>query len=338
MNRGRSRQFKPVRQINIRNGLTDWRYGINMNNLDSNFLVRAAAFAHLRHLQETRVQLTAAEIQPGFMFEHRRVALTHTQRTIFKPPQMRELLSIRTVFPDVDAKVWYDAPRAAHARIYAADETIDWTFKRGEPGAVDGSLLREAMGSGIPIIYFLAVSPRRYQAIFPAFVVDWDAAALKVKMAFGFSDRAALTLSGSPVERRLALQAVKQRLYDATFREAVITAYKGRCALSGLLEPLLLDAAHITANKDERLGRPIVTNGIPLSKILRSAFDANLIGIDASFGIHVAKRLMNRKEGQLAEALERLHYGRLHLPDRAVDRPDRDRLAARFEEFTAVAR
>ncbi len=309
-----------------------------MNNLDSNFLVRAAAFEHLRHLQETRVQLTAAEIQPGFIFEHRRVALTHTQRTIFKPPQMRELLSIRTVFPDVDAKVWYDAPRAAHARIYAADETIDCTFKRGEPGTADGTLLREAMDSGIPIIYFLAVSPRRYQAIFPAFVVDWDAAALKVKMAFGFSDRAALTLSESPVERRLALQAVKQRLYHATFREAVITAYKGRCALSGLLEPLLLDAAHITANKDERPGRPIVTNGIPLSKILRSAFDANLIGIDASFGIHVAKRLMSKKEGQLAEALERLHYGRLHLPDRAEDRPDRDRLAARFEEFTAVAR
>jgi len=168
--------------------------------------------------------------------------------------------------------------------------------------------------------------------------VDWDAAALRIKLTFGFPDRAELTLSESPAERQLALQAVKQRLYHATFREAVITAYKGRCALSGLLEPLLLDAAHITANKVERSGRPNVTNGIPLSKILRAAFDSNLIGIDASFGIHVAKRLMNRKEGQLAEALERLHYGRLHLPDRAVDRPDRDRLAARFEEFTAVAR
>ena len=195
-----------------------------MNNLDSNFLVRAAAFDHLRHLQETRAQLTAAQLQPGFMFEGQRVALTHPQRTIFKPPQMRELLSIRTGFPEIDAKVWYDDPRAAHARIYAADETIDWTFKRREPGAADGSLLREAMDSGVPLIYFLAVSPRRYQAIFPAFVVDWDAAALRVKMAFGFSDRAELTLSESPAERRLALQAVKQRLYHATFREAVITA------------------------------------------------------------------------------------------------------------------
>jgi len=179
-----------------------------MNNLDSNFPVRAAAFEYLRHLQEARAQLTAAELQPGFMFEGRRVALTHAQRTIFKPRQMRELLSIRTAFPEIDAKVWYDDPRAAHARIYAADETIDCTFKRGEPEAADGTLLREAMDSGVPLIYFLAVSPRRYQAIFPAFVVDWNATALRVKMAFGFSDRAALTLSESPAERRLALQAV----------------------------------------------------------------------------------------------------------------------------------
>jgi putative restriction endonuclease len=35
---------------------------------------------------------------------------------------------------------------------------------------------------------------------------------------------------------------------------AVITAYNGRCALSGLPEPLLLDAAHIVADKDERFG------------------------------------------------------------------------------------
>ena len=70
--------------------------------------------------------------------------------------------------------------------------------------------------------------------------MDWDAAALRIKLTFGFPDRAELTLSESPAERQLALQAVKQRLYHATFREAVITAYKGRWALSGLLEPLLL--------------------------------------------------------------------------------------------------
>ena len=37
----------------------------------------------------------------------------------------------------------------------------------------------------------------------------------------------------------------RQGLHQASFREAVISAYGGRCALSGLPEPLLLDAAHI---------------------------------------------------------------------------------------------
>jgi putative restriction endonuclease len=30
---------------------------------------------------------------------------------------------------------------------------------------------------------------------------------------------------------------------------------------------LVLDAAHIVADKDEQLGQPVVPNGIPLSKI-----------------------------------------------------------------------
>ena len=52
------------------------------------------------------------------------------------------------------------------------------------------------------------------------------------------------------------------------FREAVITADNGRCALSGLPESARLDAAHIVVDKDERLGQPVVPNGIPLSKIM----------------------------------------------------------------------
>jgi putative restriction endonuclease len=45
--------------------------------------------------------------------------------------------------------------------------------------------------------------------------------------------------------------------------------------LSGLREPLLLDAAHIVTDRDEQLGQPVVPNGIPLSKIHHAAFDAH---------------------------------------------------------------
>jgi hypothetical protein len=49
-------------------------------------------------------------------------------------------------------------------------------------------------------------------------------------------------------------------------------------SLSGLPEPLLLDAAHIVADKDEQLGHPVIANGIPLSKIHHAAFDAHHTG------------------------------------------------------------
>ena len=62
------------------------------------------------------------------------------------------------------------------------------------------------------------------------------------------------------------MRAVKQRLHQASFRRAVITAYSGRCALSGLPEPLLLDAAYIVPDKHKPLSQAAVPNGIPPSK------------------------------------------------------------------------
>jgi putative restriction endonuclease len=160
---------------------------------------------------------------------------------------------------------------------------------------------------------------------------------LKARVAFGVPDYDAVVPPENALERRYALRAVKQRLHQASFREAVITAYNGRCALSGLPESVLLDAAHIIADGDERFGQPVVPNGIPLSKIHHAAFDAHLIGIDSDYRLHVSKRLLRQNDGPMLEALKRLDGGSIHLPNRMKDRPDRDRLAQRFERFKAVA-
>jgi putative restriction endonuclease len=115
-----------------------------------------------------------------------------------------------------------------------------------------------------------------------------------------------------------------------------MAAYQGRCALSGMPERLLLDAAHIILDKDEQLGQPIVQNGLPLSKIHHAAFDAHLIGVDPDFRVHVSERLLVQHDGPLLESMKRLHHGMLHLPMRPRDYPDRDRLAQRFEQFKAA--
>jgi putative restriction endonuclease len=299
--------------------------------------LRLAAFDAVRRLTEIRGDLTSNDLRGGFEFQGERIPLINPQRGIFKPRQMQFLLSIRTVFPRSGARVWYDDQRDVHRQIYEGDDAVDYAFMGNNPEAADNRWLREAMENRVPVIYFLGVAPGCYQAFLPTFIVGWDQSALKARVAFGMVEQSDTQLLDSVAERRYALREVKQRLHQASFREAVISAYNGRCALSGLPEQLLLDAAHIIADKDERLGQPVVPNGIPLSKIHHAAFDAHLIGIDPDYRIHVSDRLLRRKDGPLLEALKGLDQGQIHLPTRLKDRPDRDRLAARYEIFKEAA-
>jgi putative restriction endonuclease len=223
---------------------------------DQDTAIRMTAFEHLRRLSEVHDHLTAAELMPGFIFNGKRIPLINPQRGIFKPQQMRFLLSIKTVFPKPGGKVWYDDQRQVHRQIFEGDETVDYAFMGDDPKAADNRWLREAFENRVPIIYFLGIAPGRYQPIFPVFISGWDAKSLKARVAFGVLDQESLAPPENSVERRYALRAVKQRLHQASFREAVITAYNGRCALSGLPEPLLLDAAHIIADQDELFGQP----------------------------------------------------------------------------------
>lgn len=304
---------------------------------DRDTLMRLSAFEHVRRLSEVRDYLTANDLKPGFLFHGARVSLINPQRGIFKPQKMRYLLSIKTVFPRPGGKVWYDDQRQVHRQIFEGDDAIDYAFMGQDPNAVDNQWLREAFENQIPIIYFLGIAPGRYQAILPVFISEWDAKTLKVSVAFGVPGQELLAPPENVIERRYALRAVKQRLHQASFREAVIAAYDGRCALSGLPESLLLDAAHIVEDKDERFGQPVVPNGIPLSKIHHAAFDKHLIGIDPDYQLHVSGRLLELHDGPMLEALKGLDGQKIHLPRRVKDQPDRDRLAFRFELFKTAA-
>ncbi|WP_247490758.1 HNH endonuclease [Bradyrhizobium sp. 17] len=240
------------------------------------------------------------------------------------------------MFPNAGGKIWYDDQREVHRQIFDGDETIDYAFMGQNPDAADNRWLREAYENNVAIIYFLGIAPGRYQAFFPTFIAGWDRETLKARVTFGIAP-ATLDPPADRLERRYAVRMVKQRLHQATFREAVITAYDGRCALSGLPEPLLLDAAHIIADGHELLGQPLVTNGIPLSKIHHAAFDAHLIGIDPDFRMHVSGRLLSQNDGPMLDALKALNGLKIRLPQRPQDQPDRDRLAQRFALFRRAA-
>jgi putative restriction endonuclease len=232
--------------------------------------------------------LDSADLAGGFEFNGERIPLINPQRGIFKPRQMEHLLSIKTVFPRRGARVWYDDQREVHHRIYAGDDVVDYSFMGTDPNSADNRWLRDAMERELPVIYFLGTSPGHYQPIIPTFIVGWHPDRLRVQLAFGALVAASAQAAPPDApERRYALREVKARLHQASFRDAVLTAYGRRCAISHIPEPRLLDAAHIVMDADEQLGHPIVSNGLPLTKLHHAAFDSNLIGIDPHFRIHV---------------------------------------------------
>jgi hypothetical protein len=81
----------------------------------------------------------------------------------------------------------------------------------------------------------------------------------------------------------------------------MLAAYGGRCAISHLPEPRLLDAAHIVMDADEQLGQPIISNCSPLTKLHHAAFDARLIGIEPDYRIHVSDRPLEIHDGPFLE-------------------------------------
>jgi putative restriction endonuclease len=311
-----------------------------MASANHDIQLRQAAFAHVNRVRSIKGDaLDSDDLEAGFEFAGDRIPLINPRRGIFKPRQMAHLLSIKTVIPRRGARIWYEDQREAHRQIYAGDDVVDYSFMRDDPNSVDNRWLRDAMEQQIPIIYFLGTSPGRYQPIIPTFIVGWHPERLRVQLAFGtMVGASAQAVVPAAPERRYALREVKARLHQASFRDAVLAAYGGRCAISHLPEPRLLDAAHIIVDADEELGQPVVSNGLPLSKIHHAAFDVHLIGIDPDFRIHVADRLLEIHDGPFLElGLKTIGGERIALPRHPADCPDRDRLALRFEQFKSVA-
>ena len=126
---------------------------------------------------------------------------------------------------------------------------------------------------------------------------------------------------------------IKRRLHQTRFRERVVAAYSSTCALCRLRHQELLDAAHIIPDARPG-GEPVVPNGLCLCKIHHAAFDQNIIGVSPDYVVSVRTDILEEVDGpMLRHGLQGLHGGSIALPRRQRDRPDRERLAQRFEEF-----
>jgi putative restriction endonuclease len=97
----------------------------------------------------------------------------------------------------------------------------------------------------------------------------------------------------------------------------------------------LLDAAHIVGDVEEE-GEPVASNGLALCSIHHRAFDHDLVGVSPDYEVRVSERLLDDEDGPMLELLKTFDRNSLNVPGKAEWKPDRERLARRYERFMAV--
>jgi putative restriction endonuclease len=220
------------------------------------------------------------------------------------------------------------------------DEGLLYAYRDGPIDQPDNRALRSAFVLRAPVVYFQATSPGRYVAQYPYYVVGDNPRDRHVLVAPGqmvgpIDEREPRPIEDT-IERRYAVRAARVRQHQSRFRGHVLHAYDHRCAVCRLREAKLLDAAHIVADAEER-GEPVVPNGLSLCSIHHRAFDENLVGISPDYTVRVSPKLLDDEDGPMLELLKGFHQATIELPSRRTWRPDRERLAKRFDRFSAAS-
>jgi len=298
-------------------------------NLDSP--IRLACFQFLE--EQTQIHgdvIPRAVLAGGFVFENEQVHLIGP-KGIFTPRLLDYPLSICTVPPNMRGTRPYDDELGENG-------VIRYKYRGTDPQHGDNHGLRQAMKLGLPLVYLFGVVPGKYLPVWPAFVVADDPTSLTFAVSV---DERSVAMGtnwnepdiGTTQKRRYITVETQQRLHQRGFRERVLRAYSGRCAICQLRHPELLEASHILPDKHP-LGDPVIPNGISLCKLHHAAYDRNILGVSPDYVIDIRSDILEEVDGPMLRfGLQDIKGQRIRTPRQTDFRPSRDRLSIRYAEF-----
>lgn len=223
--------------------------------------------------------------------------------------------------------------------VESEDGLLHYAYRKGDPWTGDNRKLRAAMETGQPLILFRKEVPNYYTPVMPVYVVnDYpEERSFIIALDEAFRFMGDVRRLEEP-QREYAVRLAKQRLHQPAFRTRVLLAYDTRCAVCTLRHGSLLDAAHIVPDGNEDPpGLPTTPNGLALCKIHHAAYDQNMLGVSPDYRVAINRDLLEEVDGpMLKHGLQEMHGRVLTLPERQVDRPDRERLAWRWERFASA--
>ena len=108
-----------------------------------------------------------------------------------------------------------------------------------------------------------------------------------------------LTLTKKDGKDKLA--AVRVRVNQDIFRTMVLANYRGKCCVTGLDVPAVLQASHISSWEKDPANRLNPENGLCLSATYHEAFDAHLISFDEKYRLVVSKSVKEHYTSAVAK-------------------------------------
>lgn len=302
---------------------------------DADQQLREAAIAFVERTKEAFGGVVTYDEMCKFRFEGEVVFIMSAPglRGIMTPRGRDVAISVRTAYSA-------DPTRAPYADEVGSDGYPRYKWQGTDGAAHDNKALRNALVRKVPLIWFRGVAKGVYDASV-VYVIDEEPHLQQFVLALDLMARElweakAWAPADLALRQEYALRLVKERVHQPAFRQAVMAAYRGRCALCRLQHSSLLDAAHI--REDSRGGQPIVTNGIAMCAIHHRAFDASVIGISPDYRVDVQPRVLKEHDGPtLQHALQEMLGVTIELPKNPAAHPDKVLLAERYERFRAAS-
>jgi putative restriction endonuclease len=256
--------------------------------------IRLEAIHHVRDLRERWVAVPSSELQQ-FTTSGRRIFLKG-QQGIFKPAELTDPLSITST---LDSPYTDDPIEGSRVLYDFLQESREY----------ENEGLKRCAEAELPLLYFLQVKRRpnpEYVIFAPVYVVGWDDASRRFLIDLS-EQKPGEVVSPPAVTRQLTLPVIRtpespleiremsksyvittvqRRLYQARFRNAVLAAYRDRCAVCGLRIRALLDAARLVPDREPRPSIS-VREGLALCAIHHRAFNAHILRFDSDYLVHV---------------------------------------------------
>jgi putative restriction endonuclease len=257
--------------------------------------------------------LSWSEINEGFIFRGKKIHFATKAAGIFKPKELSDgaALSIKQVMP---SRIGREAPYDDHD---LEDGVAVYLLQRAGEQSHFNSLLQEAYFQRVPLIFFKGVADGIYEVFYPVFVEEFSFSSAKAKVVFAapvLNEQTPDGYIGESLEVKYGVGVRKTRIHQQGFRKRVLLAYGLRCALTNLPMTALLEAAHIIS--DANGGEASVRNGIAMSTFHHTAYEANLMGIDADGKIHLSEQVAATRDGPMFDyGLLRLNGTKMRLPN-----------------------